>query len=264
MKPPITYYGGKATLAQKIVERFPKGYQHMTYAEVFLGGGSVFFEKEPSKLEILNDTNRELMNFYAVVQNDFVSLEREVRISLHSRSLHRDAKAVYENPHLFNPIKRAWAVWVLANQGFSGMLGRSWGYDKAKPTMPRKLQGKRENFTEAFAIRLQNVSLECTDALKIIQSRDTENALFYVDPPYYNSDMGHYDGYTLKDYEELLKTLSTIQGKFVLSSYPSEILEEYTRKYKWNSDSFRFTVAIQNNSDKPKKQKVEVITRNYE
>ncbi len=264
MKTPITYYGGKATLAQKIVERFPPDYQNMTYAEIFLGGGSVFFEKEPSRLEILNDTNRELINFFSVIQNDFTSLEKEVRISLHSRSLHNDAKAIYHNPHLFSPLKRAWAIWVLANQGFSGMVGRTWGYDKAKPTMSRKLLGKRETFTEQYAIRLQNVSLECTDALKLIRNRDSGNTLFYVDPPYYNSDMGHYDGYTLEDYEELLKTLSSIQGKFILSSYPSAILEKYTKQFNWNTESFRMTVAVQNLSGKPKKQKVEVLTRNYQ
>ena len=92
MKSPISYYGGKATLAKRIVELFPAGYQNMAYVEPFLGGGSVFFEKEASMLEVLNDTNRELINFYTVVMNDFVSLEKEVRISLHSRRMFNDAK----------------------------------------------------------------------------------------------------------------------------------------------------------------------------
>ena len=56
-------------------------------------------------MEVLNDTNREIINFYKVVQNDFVSLEKEVRISLHSRSMHNDAYAIYTNPHLFNEVK---------------------------------------------------------------------------------------------------------------------------------------------------------------
>lgn len=263
MKTPITYYGGKATLAKRIVERFPVDYEKLSYAEVFFGGGSVFFTKNPSKLETINDTNRELINFYAVIQQDFISLEREIRITLHSRSFYRDAKVVYENPHMFNPLKRAWAVWVLANQGFSGILNRSWGYDRTGATMGLKLSNKRESFTEDYAIRMQNVSLECTDALKVIRSRDSVTTLFYVDPPYYNSDMGHYDGYTIEDYEALLKTLSAIQGKFMLSSYPSPILTDYIAGQGWKTESFTCKIAVSSNSKNPKKDKVEVLVWNY-
>lgn len=263
MKSPISYYGGKATLAKRIVEKFPSGYQDMVYIEPFFGGGSVFFEKQPSKLEVLNDTNRKLITFYKVMQNDFTSLEKEVRISLHSREMYRDALAIYDRPHLFNDVKLAWAVWALANQGFGSMLGASWGYDKTGNTMPKKLKNRREAFTEDYAIRLQNVSLESTDALKIIRSRDSKNTFVYADPPYFNSDCGHYDGYTIDDFEALLKLLSEMEGKFMLSSYPSPILAEYTKKNGWYNEQYKMAVAVQNTSAKPKKQKVEVITTNY-
>ena len=45
--------------------------------------------------------------------------------------------------------------------------------------------------------------------------------------------MGHYDNYTIEDYEMLLKALSKTKGKFLLSSYPSDILTEYTKKHGW-------------------------------
>ncbi len=263
MKGPISYYGGKATLAKKIVERFPKEYADLVYVEPFCGGASVFFEKQASQLEILNDTNKELINFYRVVQNDFVSLEKQVRITLHSRTMHRDAEAIYANPHLFTDIQRAWAVWVLANQGFSSMLDGSWGYDKSRSTMGKKLSNKRQNFTEEFSIRLQNVSLECADAIRIIESRDSKKAFFYIDPPYYNSDCGHYDGYTIEDFTRLLEVLARIQGRFMLSSYQSPVLTQFTAKNKWQTECFKMTVAVQNTSTKPKKQKIEVLTYNY-
>lgn len=263
MKSPISYYGGKATLAKRIVEKFPANYESMTYVEPFFGGGSVFFEKKPSALEILNDTNRELINFYNVVKSDFTSLEKEIRITLHSRKLHSDAKVIYDNPHMFSELKRAWAVWVLANQGFSSMLDGTWGYDKQKNTMPKKLANKRESFTEEYAIRLQNVSLECTDAVKIIRSRDSKNTFIYCDPPYYNSDMGHYDGYTLEDYDGLLRQLSQLEGNFMLSSYPSPILADYTAKNGWKTTNYEMTISVTGLGKAPKRKKVEVITTNY-
>ncbi len=96
---------------------------------------------------------------------------------------------------MFDPLKRAWAVWVLATQSYGAKLAASFGYDRTGGTS-KKIKNRREGFTEELAIRLQEVQVECADALRIIRSRDTHDTFFYLDPPYYNSDMGHYDGYT--------------------------------------------------------------------
>src|SRR3546814_7624854 len=81
VKTPLTDYGGKQKLASKIISLLPP---HILYCEPFVGGAAVFFAKEPSQVEVINDTNKELMNFYRIVQQDFVALEREIRISLRS------------------------------------------------------------------------------------------------------------------------------------------------------------------------------------
>lgn len=99
------------------------------------------------------------------------------------------------------------------------------------------------------------------NALRIILSRDRPASFFYIDPPYYNSDCGHYDGYTIDDFKELLKTLSKIEGKFLLSSYPSPILAEYTKANGWYQTSREMNVTI--NKGVTGKRKVEVFTANY-
>lgn len=214
-----------------------------------------------SQVEVLNDTNLEIINFFRVVQNEFVSLEKEIRISLHSRRLFTDASVIYNNPHMFSEVKRAWALWVTATQGFGGIVDGSWGYDIKKCTTSKKVMNKRTLFTEELAYRLQDVQVECTDALRIILSRDRPASFFYIDPPYYNSDCGHYDGYTIDDFKELLKTLSKIEGKFLLSSYPSPILAEYTKANGWYQTSREMNVTI--NKGVTGKRKVEVFTANY-
>ncbi len=261
LKTPTSYYGGKQNLVTTILPLIPK---HTLYAEVFVGGGAIFWSKPKSEVEVINDTNRELINFYEVVQNEFVELEKMIRISIHSRSLHRDADVIYNNPHMFTRIQRAWSVWVLAAQSFSSMLNGSWGYDKSKGTTSQKITNKRNDFTLDYAIRMQNVQVECTDALRIIRSRDFKDAFFYCDPPYYNSDCGHYDGYTIEDFEMLLKTLSDIKGKFLMSSYPSEILKKYTKDFDWHTKTIEQTVSVANNNGKPGKKKIEVMTANYD
>lgn len=261
LKTPISYYGGKQNLVTTILPLIPK---HTTYIEPFVGGGAIFWSKKPSEVEIINDYNRELINFYECVQNSFVDLEKMVRISLHSRSLHADATVVYDNPHMFNKIKRAWAVWVLSAQSFSSMLDGSWGYDKIKGTTSQKIANKRDSFTEDLAVRIQNVQIENTDALRIINSRDYKDAFIYCDPPYFNSDCGHYDGYSKQDFENLLQALSDIDGKFLMSSYPSDILQEYTKQNKWFTKSIEQKVSVANATSKPGKKKIEVLTANYD
>lgn len=261
IKTPISYYGGKQNLVNTILPLIPK---HSTYTETFVGGGAIFWAKQKSEVEIINDYNRELINFYECVQNEFIELEKLVRISLHSRSLHSDATVVYNNPHMFDRLKRAWAVWVLAAQSFSSMLDGSFGYDVVRGTTSQKIKNKRESFTEDLAIRIQNVQIENTDALRVIKSRDTKDTFHYVDPPYYNSDCGHYDGYSRDDFENLLDVLSKIEGKFLLSSYPSDILEDYSKKNGWCTIKLEQSVSVANGTGKPAKKKIEVLTANYD
>ena len=254
LRTPITYYGGKQQMAARIASLLP---EHTGYVEPFCGGAAVFWAKEPSRWEVLNDTNRELQNFYEQIKANFSALEAEVRISLHSREAHRDAQAIYARPNLHSPIKRAWAVWYLANHSFCGMLTGTFGYDRSGQTS-RNNAGKRERFTEELAIRLQNVLLESCDALRIIRSRDTTETLFYCDPPYIGADQGHYDGYSEADYQAMLNELAGIQGKFLLSSYRSAPLKKAVSQHGWHS------IEI----DMPKrtakgKVKTEVLTANY-
>ncbi|MCF7944850.1 MAG: DNA adenine methylase [Spirochaetia bacterium] len=260
MKTPLSYYGGKQQLVSKILSIIPS---HRLYCEPFLGGGAVFFAKPQSDSEVINDTNRELINFYEIIQNDFVSLEKEVQISLHSRDLHRKATVIYNNPDMFTKLKRAWAVWILANESYSSMLNGTFGYDLTGQTA-RKVMNKRDGFTLDYAIRLQGVEIECTDALRIIRSRDSEDSFFYCDPPYINTDCGHYDGYSVEDYMMLLNVLEKIEGKFLLSSFPNEVLDKYLPKNDWCTKQIEMNMSVNAKSENRKKTKTEVFTANYD
>lgn len=228
MKPPISYYGGKQQLSSIILKLIP---QHKIYCEPFFGGGAIFFGKEPSPVEIVNDVNSELINFYEVIRDDFDSLAHEISLSLHSRASHRHAWVIYENPDMFDRVKRAWAIWFLATVSFGHAFNGGYGYD---------LSGKgniyfdynKQRFIDDYAKRLNRVQIENCDALRVIKSRDSEETFFYIDPPYVNSYTGHYDGYTQSDFDELLDILCNIKGKFLLSSYRNKSLESCVAKKK--------------------------------
>lgn len=259
-KTPITYYGGKSNMLPHILPLIP---EHRIYTEAFFGGGAVFFAKASSESETINDLNIMVINFYEVVVHDFVSLKAKIEATLFSRATYSVAWTIYRMPHLFNKLQQAWAFYIACNMGFACNPG-SWGYDKYGKRV-QSLRNKKIAFDGSIYKRLENVQIENNDACKVIASRDTEDAFHYVDPPYINSDQGLYEGYTENDYRRLLETLSTVKGKFLLSSYPSDILDEYIQRNGWYTKQFGKPLSAVKGvaGESRKSKKVEVLTANY-
>ena len=61
---PLLLYRGQTCDCEADYCRIPK---HTTYVEAFAGGAQVFFHKEPSKVEVLNDLDRDIVNLYRVL-----------------------------------------------------------------------------------------------------------------------------------------------------------------------------------------------------
>ncbi len=258
MKTPITYYGGKISMINDILPLIPK---HTIYVEPFVGGGAIFWSKSPSKVEVLNDYNDMVVNFYRVLKHDFKKLRTYIKETTYARMTYKYALSIYHVPHLYTPIQRAWAFWVLTSQGFSSQIG-SWSYGLI-PKKTKAFYNKKLTFGEELANRIENVQIECNDALKVIASRDTADTFNYIDPPYVGANQGHYGGYTEIHFEALLQVLSNIKGKFLLSSYDSPLLEQYTTQNNWHTK--RFIKSVVANKTKGKRgKKVEVLTANYE
>jgi DNA adenine methylase len=253
MKTPITYYGGKQKMLQYILPLIPS---HKIYVEPFFGGGAVFWAKEPARIEFINDKNAEVINFYTVLKRRFNDLKKEIEITLHSEFQQKLAKSIYLNPAGKDEVKRAWALWVLSHQSYYSILDNTWKCSKSR-SFGDQLQGRKAALTEEFSKRLEHASIFCREALDVIKKADHEDAFHYIDPPYFNADMGHYGGYTRADFEALLQLLTTVKGKFMLSSYPSGLLAEYTVRCGWNMFEYELPRSAGGG------RKVEVLTMNY-
>jgi len=257
LKTPITYYGGKQTMLIHILPLIP---EHNSYTEAFAGGLAVLFAKEPSSLETVNDLNGELINFYKVCQTKFDELAMELHCTLHSRTMHEYAEFVYMHPWHFTEVERAKALWILSKMSFASKLDGSFGYDKTKNSMPKKIDFAIQNFDDKIYERLRRVTIECTDALRIIKSRDTKETFHFVDPPYIGSYLGHYKGYTEYDFEQLLKLLTQIEGKFMLTMFPHKLLTEYIEKHNWRVVEVERTISA---SRVNRRKQIELIVMNY-
>jgi DNA adenine methylase len=238
--------------------------EHNVYCEPFAGGAAVFWAKAPSKIEVLNDLNGELVNFYRIVKTQFPALQAEVQATLHSRKLHRWAKVVYRNPDMFSEVKRAWAVWVLSTQSMNSCFDGGWAADYKKNRTSATVQSKRRDFTPDIAHRLDRVQIDCRDAVEVIRMRDSPGTFFYCDPPYIGTDQGHYHGYSPADFDRLLAALAGIAGTFLLSSYRNNRLNEYIESAGWDSAEVAMVCYASVYKDgAEKKHKTEVLTANY-
>ena len=190
MKTPITYYGGKQKMLGAILPMIP---EHNIYVEPFFGGGAVFWAKQPAPVEFINDIDGEVTNFYRVLQTDYPALKREVDSTLHSEHAHREARAIYRSPEGHSPVRRAWAVWTLSHQSFYAILDTTWKCGMTH-NVAGQIQGRKASFTADYTRRLEHTSIFSRDALTVIRRADRPETFFYVDPPYFNSDMRHYGG----------------------------------------------------------------------
>jgi len=259
LKTPISYYGGKQNMLRHILPLIP---EHKVYIEPFFGGGAVFFAKSPSLVEIINDTDAMVVNFYKVCQTDLKALKNKIEATLFSRATYSVALTIYRMPHLFDDLQRAWAFYVATNMGFACRIG-SWGFDKYGKRL-KTFMNKKIQFDDRIYKRLANTQVEHNDALHIIDLYDSPDAIFYIDPPYIRTEQGQYKGYSRDDYLALLKKLTQIKGKFLLSSYPSDELDLYIKEFAWNSLSFDKSLsAIKGIEGKKRRRKTEVLTANY-
>jgi DNA adenine methylase len=256
LKTPISYYGGKQSMLKHILPLIP---EHRVYVEPFFGGGAVFWAKEPSEVEIVNDLNGNVVNFYRQLKTNFQELKDMIMSTPYSREVYKNAMVVYETPYIFTPTHRAWAFWVGTVQGFSNKIG-SWRSATQRSKESTLNYNKKEGFNASLYKRLDLTQIECKDAVELILKQDSADTFFYIDPPYVGANQGHYGGYTQEHFNALLNVLSGIKGKFLLSSYPNEVLDAYRLQYGWYSSDKDMVLSASRNSNK---RKTEALTANY-
>jgi DNA adenine methylase len=227
VKPPVAYYGGKTTIASRIVALLP---EHGHYVEPFAGSLAVLLAKPPSRMETVNDIDRDLMTFWRVLRDRPADLERACALTPHSRAEHRLAYQAADDE-----LEHARRVWVRLTQGRAGTLRRTgWRHyqdpGRSYMSLPGYLRGYCGRIAAA-AERLAMVSLECRPALEVIADYSRHrDVLLYVDPPYlagtrtsvnYRHEMA-----AEADHRELSTVLHAAKSAVVLSGYDSDLYRE--------------------------------------
>ena len=210
MKGPLAYVGGKNRLAKQIIEIFPA---HTTYVEPFAGGAQVFFHKEPSRVEVLNDLDGEIVNFFRVCQWHHEELVRYLRYCLVSRRWHRLLQQ--HNSEALTDIQRPGRFFYLQKNSFGGLVVKQ-SYHYSVTSTPNYNVAKVPQLIERTHERLQKVQIENLPYEQVIARYDRPTTLFNLDPPYWNRKLYRFN-FVAEDFEALELRLRKLRGRFILS-----------------------------------------------
>jgi DNA adenine methylase len=234
-KTPISYYGGKARIASQIVPHI-MAIPHICYVEPFFGGGAVLYAKGKIDRgnsgyyrEAINDLNKQLITFWRVAREQPEELARWIELTPYSQEEHREASKIYNNPSEYSDLKVAWATYIQCNMSFAKKIGGGWATSTFDQNLAATWVNRAARLPECFE-RLRDVYIGCEDALSFIKRFNASNSLLYCDPPYPDTNQGHYDGYTLDDYQALCDALDACESSYVLSNYHQDIAPKSAQK----------------------------------
>lgn len=228
-RPPLRYYGSKWRLAPWIMSFFPP---HECYVEPFGGGANVLLRKQPAEMEIYNDADGDVVNFFQILRTRTDEFIRAVQLTPHAR----DELMLAREP-ASDPLERARRFYVRSWQAFhAGRMHEDTGWRLQYRNNRGKSIIADWNDTDRLwpvVERLKQVQIENADALSLIARVDSRQTLFYVDPPYVlssRSERHRYGAYTVdmsdNDHRRLAEVLRRVKGMVVLSGYQSALYDE--------------------------------------
>jgi DNA adenine methylase len=230
MKSPLTIFGGKTYMLKHLLSLIP---EHRTYVEVFSGAARLFFFKEPSRVEVVNDIHSDIVNFFKVLRDEqkFKQLYFLSKMTPHSREQFYECRSTLE---ISDDVERAWKFFVIVRQCFSGRIkSPSWGRSVTESTggmanAVHQWLSAIERLPEAHE-RLTKVHIEHQDFKKILSAYDRDTTFFYLDPPYIQASRQGKDRYnyelTDEDHKQLVSILLRLEGKILLSGYSHPIYQ---------------------------------------
>lgn len=225
-RPIVRWLGGKWKLAPWIVSHMP---QHKVYVEPFGGAASVLLRKPRSYAEVYNDLDGEIVNLFRVARDHGDELKRALELTPFSFVEFRQAYEPCEDP-----IEQARRTVIRAYMGFgTDAHAQNTGFRSNSNRSGTTPAHDWRNYPGAFALtieRLQGVVIENRDAFSIMDTHDTPETLFYVDPPYTHDTRGKGGKYRheLDDgaHRALAEKVHTLKGMAMVSGYDSPLYRE--------------------------------------
>lgn len=240
------WLGGKGRIAGRIAAELP---QARIYVEPYIGAGAVFLRHPPSPVEVINDLDGEVENFYRVLRDQPRELLRRLSATPYARFAF--VEALSARGCEADPVARAAAFFVRQAQGFGGMTGDTitagnWGRTfNSSFGMASRVSAWRGRIGALMALhdRVSRAMIDGRDALDVIRYWDAADALFYCDPPYLAETRRASGKYAVEADEAhhaaLVDVLLAIKGGAALSCYNAPmyapLAEAGWRRVAWDT-----------------------------
>lgn len=227
------WYGGKFSHLDWLLPLLP---ETTHYCEPFGGSAAVLINREPSPVETYNDVHGEVVNFFRVLREQKDALVESIGLTPFSRA--EFERAIAEPAAGLSELERARRFYILARQVRTGLAQKAssgrWAH--CKLTSRAGMAGAVSRWLGAvedlplIAQRLLRVQIENEPAISVIERYDSDETLFYCDPPYPHSSRGDANAYanemTDEQHRELAGVLRSVKGKVALSGYPCALMDE--------------------------------------
>jgi DNA adenine methylase len=221
------YFGGKNMITSWIVSKFP---MHKAFVDVFGGTGAIIMNKPKVDVNIYNDLNGDIVNFFRVVRDQPQRFIDYIELIPYSREEYYTFLEKMKTET--DSFLRAIYFFYLQNCSFAGKSG-SFGYSIKRSNYWSNNDERIMRVSEKFKL----TTIEHLDFREMFNRYDRDkNALFYCDPPYMadtRTDKAYYkDEMTKDDHEDLLKLVTTATGKIAISGYETELYMDYLKDFK--------------------------------
>jgi len=223
---PLKWVGGKSRLRKAVIALLPP---HTCYVEPFAGAAWVLFGKPPSEVEVLNDLDGDLINFFRVLKHQPQELLAAFRWELVARA--EFARLVALDPVQLDAVTRAHRFYYLIMAGWGGELS----YPRFQTSITdgghgNRLIGALETLEARIApihARLRTVLIENLDWAACLDRYDRPGTVMYLDPPY--PDNGCNYVHNMRDWESHARLAARLQDtacQWILSLYDTPRIRE--------------------------------------
>lgn len=256
VSPPIRYPGSKFRASKYILPHMQVS--HNEYREPFMGSGAIFFTKQKSVINILNDLDNELITTYKIIQDSI--LKDELIKMLDGINPTKELFNEVKNSNAITDLEIAFKYFFINRTCYSGIMKMpNWGFHPIKSVQPNKWAEKINSAHE----KLKGVAFESNHFSEIIKKPSNNNVLLFVDPPYFLADQKraykHYFNYD--DHIDLLKSLKNTKFKFCLTY---DNCNEVKELYDWaNIHEYNWMYHTANSNATTRKIGKELIITNY-
>lgn len=250
LKPPISRMGGKSKLRKTIIDMTP---EHTCYTEVFFGAGWVYFGKDKSKVEVINDVDGELINLFKMIKYHAEEIRRLMTYEICSRDMFSEYKNIDINS--LTDIQRAVRFIYLLSQSFASK-GDNFGYGTTG--IPKPQIFNTEDLLK-LKERLRNTYIENLSFQEIIKKYDRAHTFFFCDPPYFETK-GYKDKFTEEHHLLLKDMLTNIKGKFLLTINDHEKVRSWYKDFNIVETEVAYSVCKDSSGRRNFK---ELIITNY-